>query len=175
MAAQLTHVAAMRGDLDGDVVDLGTGTGRLAFAAACHRPASVTGVELDENAIAVARNNASRVDPPVEVSWVVGDVRRLPLERNGVTVVSNPPFGAQQAARSSDRAFLKTTADVADTSYTLHNEGSRSFVESFAADNGGRVTDAFAVAFEIDRQFTHHTNERVTIDAEAFRIDWNPD
>lgn len=173
VAAHLVHVAAMRGDLGGLVVDLGAGTGRLALGAACHGPSRVVGVERDGDALRVARENERRLALPTEVSWVVGDATRPPLEREATsaTVVANPPFGAQNSG--ADRGFLAAAAAVSDVSYTLHNGGSRSFVESFAGDNGGRVTDAFAVAVTLDRQFAHQTADQTTIDAEAFRIEWS--
>ena len=193
VAAQLCHLAAMRGDLAGSVVDLGAGTGRLALAAACHAPERVAGIEVDAAALRVARTNETRVEPPVPVSWVRGDATRPPLSRaafasaeqagaasdepagaaSGVTVVANPPFGAQDGNRGADRAFLATAAELGGVSYTIHNGGSRSFVESFAADEGGRVTDAFGVELALANTFAHQTDERRTIDAEAYRIVWS--
>ena len=57
-------------------------------------------------------------------------------------------------------------------SYSVHNAGSESFVESFADDNAGEVTHAFAAEFELSRQFDHHTEASRTIDAEVFRTEW---
>ncbi|MFB6194251.1 MAG: METTL5 family protein [Halobaculum sp.] len=191
VAAQLLHLAAMRGDLAGTVVDLGTGTGRLALAAACHEPRFVVALDVDGGALRVARENEARVEPPTRVDWVCGDVTRLPATRRSlssggggegdagrvsgeadVTVVANPPFGAQDGREGADRAFLAAAAETADVSYTLHNAGSRSFVESFAADEGGRVTDAFGVELAVDNAFDHQTAARRVIDAEAYRIEW---
>jgi putative methylase len=85
----------------------------------------------------------------------------------------NPPFGAQSGNEGADRAFLETAAAIGDVSYSVHNAGSESFVESFAEDNGGTVTDAFAAEFELPRQFDHHTTESQSIDTEVFRIEWS--
>lgn len=190
VAAHLCHVAAMRGDVaDALVVDLGAGTGRLALAAALYEPAAVVGLELDPDALATARRNERRVDPPTPVWWLRADASRSPLcfgEFDGeraitpasVTVVANPPFGAQTGNEHADRAFLETVAATAGNcslpvvSYTLHNEGSASFVESFVEDAGGRVTDAFAVTLDLDAQFAHHTADRVQIQTELFRVVW---
>jgi len=84
----------------------------------------------------------------------------------------NPPFGAQAGQRHADREFLAAAADVADVSYSIHNSGSRAFVESFATDRGGELTHAFAAEFDVDRQFDFHTSERETLDVEAFRVEW---
>jgi putative methylase len=85
----------------------------------------------------------------------------------------NPPFGAQNGNEHADRAFLSTAADIADISYSVHNAGSRAFVESFAADNAGEVTHAFAAEFDLDNQFDHHAADRAEIDTEVFRIEWS--
>ncbi|MFD1512641.1 METTL5 family protein [Halomarina rubra] len=174
IAAHLVHLAALQGDLARPVVDLGSGTGVLALGAALAGAPSVVGVERDADAIATARENAARLELPADsaVTWVRGDATRPPLCPSAVTVVSNPPFGAQRGNEHADRAFLAATADLATVSYTIHNAGSRGFVESFVADRGGEVTHAFAAAFDVDRQFAFHTDDRRTLDTEVFRIEW---
>jgi putative methylase len=172
IAAHLCHLADLHDDLEGTVVDLGTGTGILALAAATRAPQRVVGVERDPDALAVARENERALEAITGVDWLVGDATRAPLCLTDATVLSNPPFGAQDGNEHADRAFLATAASLATVSYTIHNAGSRAFVESYAADNGGTVTHAFAVSFDVDRQFAHHTDERRTIDAEAYRIEW---
>jgi putative methylase len=88
------------------------------------------------------------------------------------TVLMNPPFGAQTGNEHADRAFLATAADLASVSYSIHNEGSVEFVESFAADNGGTVTDAFAAELDLPQTYEFHTDQSRAIDVEVFRIDW---
>ncbi|WP_336036753.1 METTL5 family protein [Halobacterium yunchengense] len=172
LAAHLLHLADLQGDLARrTVADLGAGTGMLALGAATRDPQRVVAVERDADAIAVARENEGRVDAGVAVDWVRGDATRPPLAAVD-TVVMNPPFGAQRGRRHADRDFLAAAADVAAVSYSIHNAGSRAFVESFAADRGGDVTHAFAAEFDVDRQFEFHTSDRETLDVEVFRIAW---
>jgi len=173
-AAHLLHLAALQGDIaDQTVVDLGTGTGVLALAAACRDPAQVLGLERDPTALAVARENEGIVDPLRPVDWLLGDATRPPLcPETGTTVLMNPPFGARQGSGGADRAFLETAAKLATVSYSVHNAGSQAFVESFAADNGGEVTHAFAAEFEVERLYDHHEQERADLEVEVFRIDW---
>jgi len=173
LAASIVHVADLRGDVEGTtVVDLGTGTGMLALAAALRGPERAVGVDLDPAPLRTARENERRVAASADVGWVRGDATDPPLSVDGVTVVMNPPFGAQRGNEHADRAFLETAADLAAVSYSVHNAGSREFVESFAADAGGEVTEAFEAELAIDRQFDHHDADRETIPAEVFRIDW---
>ncbi len=175
LAAHLLHLADLQGDIAGrTVLDLGAGTGILALAAACRGPARVLALERDADALAVAHGNERAVAPETPVDWLRGDATRPPLRSDSVsTIVTNPPFGAQSGNEGADRAFLHTAATIADVSYSIHNAGSQSFVESFAADEGGEVTHAFAAEFEMARLYEHHDHDRTEIEVEVFRIEWN--
>ncbi len=173
LAAHIVHVADLQGDVAGrTVLDLGCGTGMLALGAALRGPERVVGVDVDPAPLSTAVENERRVGATAAVDWVRADATRLPVATGDATVLMNPPFGAQAGNEGADRAFLETAAEVAAVSYSVHNEGSRSFVESFAGDNGGEVTHAFAAEFDLPRQFDHHTEPSTTIDAEVFRIEW---
>ncbi|MFB6107217.1 MAG: METTL5 family protein [Haloplanus sp.] len=174
LAAHVVHVADLNGDVEGrTVIDLGAGTGMLTLGAALRGPARAVGVEIDRDAVETARENRRRVGTRTEIHWIQADATRAPLDPEGpTTVVMNPPFGAQKGNEHADRAFLATAADLADVSYSVHNAGSREFVEAFAADNGGEVTHAFAAEFDLDRQFDHHEADRRVLDTEVFRIEW---
>jgi putative methylase len=162
IAAQLVHLADLQGDLSGVVVDLGTGTGMLALGAAFRTPDRVIGLDRDPAALATARANERRVDPPTEVDWLLGDGGRL----------MNPPFGAQRGNEGADRRFLDAARGFADVIYSIHNAGSREFVEAFVADHGGEITHAYELALDVDRQFEFHEEERRTITAECYRSSW---
>ncbi|RQG97609.1 METTL5 family protein [Natrarchaeobius oligotrophus] len=177
LAAHVCHLAGLQGDLERLVVDLGTGTGMLAIAAALSGADSVVGIDVDRDALELARANAAtlgsdrRLDRSID--WIRGDVTRHPFSGIEATVVSNPPFGAQRGNRHADRAFLETAREISTVSYTVHNEGSASFVESFAGDEGGDVTHAFRAELPIDRRFDFHTDRTETLAAEVFRIEWS--
>ena len=174
LAAHLLHLADLQGDIAGrTVLDLGAGTGILALAAACRDPTRVLALERDTDALVVARENERTVAPETPVEWLRGDATRPPFRPDSVsTVLTNPPFGARSGNEGTDRAFLRTAATVADVSYSIHNAGSQAFVESFAADEGGEVTHAFAAEFEVPRLYDHHERDRALIDVEVFRIAW---
>ncbi len=172
LTAHLCHLAGLHDDLDRPVVDLGTGTGMLAIGASLSGADCVIGLDIDRDALTLAASNGAAVGAgPIE--WLCGDVTRHPVCPSEVTVVSNPPFGAQHGNRHADRAFLETAVEIASVSYTIHNAGSQSFVESFAADNGGTVTHAFQAPLPIGNRFEFHTSDEQTIDSEVFRIEWD--
>ncbi|SIR83803.1 METTL5 family protein [Natronorubrum thiooxidans] len=174
IAAHICHQARLQDDLEGWVVDLGTGTGMLAIAASLAGADRVVGIDIDPDALAVARQNAARIDEAGHgmLEWLRGDATRPPFSCTDATVVSNPPFGAQRGNRHADRDFLEAISSIASVSYTIHNEGSQEFVESFAADEGGNVTHAFSAEFPIAKRFDFHTEAEQTLEAEVFRIEW---
>lgn len=174
LAAHVIHLADLQGDIEGrTVVDLGAGTGMFTLGAALRSPERVVALELDRQPLTTAVKNRRRVGTKTPIHWIQADATRPPLRLDGpVTVVMNPPFGAQNGQTGADRGFLETAAEIATVSYSVHNTGSRDFIEAFAADNGGEVTHAFAAAFEVRNQFDHHADERREIDTEVYRIEW---
>ncbi|PSP65153.1 RNA methyltransferase [Halobacteriales archaeon QH_8_67_27] len=174
IAAHLIHTADLQGDVeDRIVVDMGTGTGMLALGAVLRGPRAVVGVDIDPDPLATARANERRVAAATDVEWVRADATQAPLTPDGpTTVVMNPPFGAQSGNEHADRGFLATAAALSDVSYSIHNAGSEAFVDSFAVDNGGTVTHAFAAELDLPHQFDFHESESQVVDVEVFRIDW---
>src|SRR2546428_819788 len=62
-ASELLYMADFEhDDLDGRVIDLGTGTGRFAIGAALMGAKEIVGVDVDEQALAVAKENAETVE-----------------------------------------------------------------------------------------------------------------
>ncbi|MDS0258480.1 METTL5 family protein [Haloarcula sp. S1CR25-12] len=176
LAAHLVHRADLEGDVqDRTVIDLGCGTGMLSLAAALRGPETVVGVDIDPGPLSTARANERKVGSTTSVSWVRADATRAPVcpPIAETTVVMNPPFGAQSGNEHADRRFLATAAEISSVSYSLHNEGSGDFVESFAADNDGDVTHGFAAEFDLPHQFEFHDEERRSITAELYRIEWH--
>lgn len=173
LAAHVCHLAALRGDLtEATVLDLGCGTGMLALGARHDSPERIVGVDIDRGALGTAVRNERRLFDRGRIDWVQGDVSTPPLRTRRATVLSNPPFGAQTESRHADRTFLRTIRSLASVSYTIHNEGSRTFVESFTDDHDGTVTDAFEASIPVERRFDFHTRETRALAVEVFRIEW---
>jgi release factor glutamine methyltransferase len=84
-------LALLREHTEPRVLDLGTGSGAIALAIADERPdARVTAVDSSPDAVALARENAERLDLQVEVR--VGDLEAA--AEGWDLVVSNPPYVA---------------------------------------------------------------------------------
>ncbi|MDY6779264.1 MAG: METTL5 family protein [Halobacteria archaeon] len=171
-ASHILHTAALNRDLDGVVFDLGCGTGVLGVGSAV-LGSRVVGFDVDRDVLRTARRNARDTGVGARTDWVRADVTELPVsDFDGwdVTVVMNPPFGAQKDNEGADRDFLEVASEVADTVYTVHNSGSRGFVESFVDDLGGEVTHAFEAEIGLPRSFEFHDEELREIDVEVYRL-----
>lgn len=171
VAASIVHEADLRGDLERPVVDLGAGTGMLAVGAALRGAAPVVGLDLDASALRRLRANADRLDAGVQA--VAGDVDARPLcPTDPVTVLMNPPFGAQRGRRGADRPFLEAAAAVAAVSYSVHNAGSRAFLEAVVGDLGGEITHRYRATVRLPRRFGHHTSATAEVAADVVRVRW---
>jgi putative methylase len=169
LAARLLYQALMKGDIEGKrVCDLGCGTGVLAIGAALLGAASVTGIDIDERALAIARENAALID--ADVTFLAADVREGGCrERIGTcdTVIMNPPFGAQKA--HADRPFIDCALAVAGVAYSIFNAGSIPFVEAYTAQRA-EITEKVGGAFPIKRSFAFHTKDVQEIEVEILRL-----
>lgn len=169
LAARLLYHALMKGDIEGKAVcDLGCGTGILAIGAALLGASPVTGVDIDERALAVARENADLLG--VDITFLATDLREGGCrDRIGAcdTVVMNPPFGAQKA--HADRPFIDCAIAAAGVTYSIFNAGSIPFVEAYTAQKA-EITEKIGGAFPIKRTFAFHTKDVQEIEVEILRL-----
>jgi release factor glutamine methyltransferase len=80
-------------DFKGNIIDFGSGSGCIAIALAANLPfAKLKGIEISDDAIRIARENATLNN--VNVSFIKGDIFKLSQESLGKTgiIVSNPPY-----------------------------------------------------------------------------------
>ncbi len=169
LAARLLYHALMKGDIEGKrVCDLGCGTGVLAIGAALLGAESVVGTDIDERALAVARENAALLD--VGVTFLAADLREDGCqERIGAcdTVIMNPPFGAQKA--HADRPFIDRALALAGVTYSIFNAGSIPFVKAYTAQKA-EITEKIGGRFPIQRTFAFHKKDVQEIGVEILRL-----
>lgn len=90
------------------VLDLGTGSGCIALALArTLKFAEVTGVDVSERALEVARRNASELKTAVD--FRAGDILHLDALRGSDwdVIVSNPPYVLESEAAAMERHVLE--------------------------------------------------------------------
>ena len=149
---EIVKHAKSLGHLSAKVADLGCGTGRLAIGAAI-AGASVTGFEIDEDALKIARDYSKKEN--LDIKW-----RNLAIENieeNFETILMNPPFGSQRPG--ADRSFLKKSLEIATNIWTIHLAETRDFVEDFVKQNSGDIISAYEFDFKIKRSMDFHTKD----------------
>lgn len=109
--AALAHASSPEGNL----LDLGTGTGAIALAFASERPGwSVVGIDQHPEAVSLARHNAAQHGLG-NVEFRVGDWFAALHAERFVLIVSNPPYIAEDDPhlRQGDVRFEPASALVA--------------------------------------------------------------
>ncbi len=77
-------------------MDVGTGSGAIAIALACHLPtAQITATDLSASALRVARENAERNRVADRIRFLQGDLLAPVTGEQFEFVVSNPPYVAE--------------------------------------------------------------------------------
>lgn len=103
------------------VVDVGTGSGCIALSIAAERPdALVHAVDVSPAALAVARENARRLDVASRICFHLGDLLEpcTALEASADLVASNPPY-----VDAADLAGLEPEVRVHEPTSALVPEG----------------------------------------------------
>ena len=152
IVVEMIKLANVQGDLSGNVVDLGCGTGRLAIGAAL-LGAEVTGYEIDDDALELAKNYSKMND--LEIEWINLAIENINKKYD--TVLMNPPFGAQRPG--ADRAFLKKSLEIGTKIWTIHMAETKDFVKEFVEKNNGEILSAYEFDFPIKNSMPFHTKD----------------
>ena len=165
VAAELLYMAGFeRNDLHGATVDLGTGTGRLAVGAALMGSRKVVGVDLDERAIFLARENG--VAAGVQVEWVVSDIGDV----EGVydAVVMNPPYGTRTP--HLDVQFLDRAFQLAPIVYSIHKSSTRDYLKQAVTRRNREIDEIRGMDLDIPHLFPFHQKKRKNVKVDLYRI-----
>ena len=152
IVAEMIKLANSQGDLSGNVVDLGCGTGRLAIGAAL-LGTEVTGYEIDDDALELAKSYSKKND--LEIEWINLAIENINKKYD--TVLMNPPFGSQRPG--ADRAFLKKSLEIGTKIWTIHMAETKDFVKDFVEKNNGEILSAYEFDFPIKNSMPFHTKD----------------
>lgn len=169
-ASELLYMAGFEhNDLEGRVIDLGTGTGRLAIGAFLMGAVETVGVDVDERALAIARENAERVEARVE--WVHSEIEKI----NGKfdAVIMNPPYGTRTA--HADTRFLEKAFQLASVVYSIHKSATREYLVQFLPRSGWHVDQVRSMWMDLPHLFEFHEKKRGIVEVDLYRITRNPD
>ncbi len=146
------------------VLDLGTGTGRLALGASILGAKTVVGIDIDAASIRAASQSAKVLRE--EVSWIVGDIGNI--RGSFDTVVMNPPFGTKQP--HADLQFLQCAQNLASVIYSIHKSSTRNFLGKWLQNQGLKGERIMSTEMEIPHQFSFHRKPKRFVEVDVFRI-----
>jgi len=165
VAAELIFMAGFEHhDLQGETIDLGTGTGRLAIGAAKMGSKRVMGVDIDEKSIALARENA--ISAGVQVDWLISDIKKIRGRYD--TVIMNPPYGTRSP--HLDLLFLERAFELAPVSYSVHKSSTREFLRRVIEKRNRKVDAVRSMRLDIPHLFPFHHKKWENVEVDLYRI-----
>lgn len=172
IAASILWDAYLRGDIEGKVIaDLGSGTGILGLGALLLGAKIVYFVEIDEDAIKIAKDNYNALKSESSISgkavFLHKDVAEFDKEVD--VVIENPPFGVKK--RHADRSFLEKAIKIAPIAYSLHKSESFGFIEAFCNDNNVNFANIATFDFPLKASLSYHTKRIYRFKVSCFRLE----
>lgn len=168
LASSLIHLAHLMGDLEGArTADLGCGNGILAIGAVLYGASRSVGVDIDPDAIKVARMNAELMGISDRTEFLVMDVVDFndPVD----LVLQNPPFGV--VIRHADLRFLYKALEISRVVYSIHMAGNSRFLAEHASKRGAKLTYVERWPFPLRRIFQYHRRKIVNVPVEILRFE----
>lgn len=173
IAADVLWNAYTLGDIkDKKVIDLGCGTGIFATGSALLGAYEVKCVDVDLDAIEIAKGQSKKVGLMDTIKFFNGPVQNF--GGKGDTVICNPPFGAQKAGtKYADRIFMEKALESAPVVYSFHIKETQEFVEKYYGSLNGKATHKFYYSFGIPKIYDFHKKDKIWVDVVVFRIERN--
>lgn len=158
LASRLLWIAAFSyHGLEGTVVDLGAGTGRLGLGAAILGAPYVILVDVDKKALKVALAAARSLGVDACVDAVCAEASRFETSRDVHCVIQNPPFGVHR--RGVDIEFLRTALRLAPTVFSIHKAESLDYVLAKCREMGCSPEVLFEEVVRLPPTMPHHRKE----------------
>jgi putative methylase len=167
-AAKMAYIAAWANNdvIRKKIIDLGCGSGILAIAAYLLGADWVVGVDIDENAIKVAKINSEKAEAMIDL--VLGDIECI--EGHFDTTLMNPPFGSWR--RGADVKFLKKALEISNVVYSMHKQSSsvRDFLSRNIPKMSGRIDRIYEMEITIRRTYSFHRKMQYPVKVDLYKI-----
>ncbi len=140
------------------ILDIGTGSGCIAIALARNLPfAQVTGIDISEKALAVAKENGKKLK--ANVNWVKADVFNFsPAADSFDIIVSNPPYVMMSEQRDMEVNVLEHEPWVA---LFVPDDDPLRFYRRIAKMGIDALKDGGTLWFELNAQLADETAKLV--------------
>ena len=166
LAAEILFTACyVHDDIQGKrVVDLGTGTGRLAVGASILGAEYIAGVDVDLPSLKLASATCKSIQGAVD--FVLGEIGVIcgPVD----TVLMNPPFATKKA--HADLHFLDSALKLGTVVYSIHKSSTREFLMNRLRDRGFKCELITATGIDIPHQFDFHRKPKRSVKVDAIRV-----
>jgi putative methylase len=146
------------------VLDLGTGTGRLALGASILGAKYVVGVDIDPSSLNLASKAGKTLG--IRADWVLGGIETV--QGSVDTVLMNPPFGTKKL--HADLQFLQSALRLGKVVYSIHKSSTREFLNHWLQKQGLRCETTTIAKIDIPHQFSFHRKQRHSVEVDALRI-----
>lgn len=169
-ACMLHTMQASFGDLENKhVADLGCGCGVLSVGAVMLGAGSVTGFDIDMDALELFQENIAEFDID-NVDIVQCDVKDISdvCGTKFDTVVMNPPFGTKH--KGIDMVFVRKGLDLANVVYSLHKTSTREHIQKKAAEWGVEIKVIAELRYDLPSTYKHHKKSSVDIQVDFIRF-----
>jgi predicted RNA methylase len=174
------------------ILDLGCGTGVLSIAAKLMGAEHVVGIDIDENALQKAVQNAQEIfndnddddddedhDDSLPLNnlpdFILQDV--LTLNNNSINnkhkifdvTIMNPPFGTK--VKHLDAMFVRKAYSLSNVVYSLHKTSTREyFTSTLAKELDCKVIVVAELIFDIGKTYSMHKKDSKDIKVDLLRF-----
>jgi len=173
IAACMIHtIASVYGDIeDLSILDLGCGCGVLSIGCVMLGAASVTGLDIDPDALDICQQNMIdfEIDNMDLVLGGMAEASSMFREKFDV-VVMNPPFGTKHN-KGMDMHFLEQGFKLAKKAvYSLHKTSTREHVLKKAESWGAKPQVLAELKYDLPSTYKHHKKSSVDINVDFIRL-----
>ncbi len=160
VVAHIVWLSHISGELKGSAVaDFGCGTGRFAIAAALLNARDVYCIDIDYNALEIARRACCELSLYNRIHFVLADVTRIEFNRRFDVVFQNPPFGIQ-SRRGIDIEFLRKAVEYSNIVYSIHKYETIDYVIKKVNEWGRQAKLVHSAEIVIRLMYSHHRKLR---------------
>jgi len=150
----------------GLVLDLGCGTGIFSVGASLTGAKKVIAVDIDKNAISIAKNYAQ--ENKLDIEFLVQNIDDVKIKCD--TIIMNPPFGAQKSNEKADRKFIEKAFEISSVIYSLHLSKTILFITKMVKALKGEISYSKDYIFPIKHTYDFHEKNVVNYDVTLLRI-----
>ncbi|MEM1508526.1 MAG: METTL5 family protein [Thermofilaceae archaeon] len=168
LASRILWIAAFYHDLEGTIIDLGAGTGRLGLGAAILGAPHVILVDIDAKALRVALAAARSLGVEAYVDTVCVEASKFEASRNARCVIQNPPFGVHK--KGVDIEFLRNALRLAPTVFSIHKVESLDYVLAKCKEMGYSPEILFEEVIRLPPTMSHHRKKSHKVRVAAIRV-----